>query len=351
MRAHCLLSLPLVFALQCGGTTVEDRQDGSSSGSGGTNTGGMNTGGTNTAGTETGGGDVGGTGGGVGGTGGTVAPGCAGWGGVGGVSPICDDGVIKGYVQTSEGYCPLHEECTGDTPACLLNSYYVPACGACPGAGGAAVVSIGDACVDETEVTRGDYEAWLVTSPSTAGQSAPCSWNTSFDPDATCMASPDVCAFDCDRHPQPCVDWCDAVAFCASVGKRLCGAYPPHSGYLTVPDPTDFGEACHAGTMQDFPYGSSFVAGACNDATFGQGTTVAVGTLTDCARAHPDGKIHDSVGNVSEWQDDCDALDGAGDPCAIRGGSYMEAESTCQAASTRRRDAFAGDIGFRCCAP
>jgi len=28
----------------------------------------------------------------------------------------------------------------------------------------------------------------------------------------------------CGKHPQVCVDWCDAYSCCESIGKRLCGA-------------------------------------------------------------------------------------------------------------------------------
>jgi sulfatase modifying factor 1 len=40
-------------------------------------------------------------------------------------------------------------------------------------------------CIDGTEVTRAQYQEWLNTSPSTAGQISDCAWNTTFIPDET----------------------------------------------------------------------------------------------------------------------------------------------------------------------
>ena len=37
-------------------------------------------------------------------------------------------------------------------------------------------------CIDSTEVTEGQYQAWLNTNPSTANQPSVCSWNTDFTP-------------------------------------------------------------------------------------------------------------------------------------------------------------------------
>jgi formylglycine-generating enzyme required for sulfatase activity len=210
------------------------------------------------------------------------------------------------------------------------------------------MVSVGDACVDETEVTRSDYQAWLSTSPSTATQGAECSWNTSFEPEATCMGGADVCSSNCDLHPQVCVDWCDAAAFCESVGKSLCAEYSPRA-----PGETDHGEACSAGTTQAYPYGDSPDPTACNGSDSGNGTTVPAGSLSECAREHLDGTIYDLVGNVWEWQGTCSATAGADDMCELRGGSFTEAsiDNTCQAKSTGHRNSVAANIGFRCCAP
>lgn len=321
-----LLGITLL-ALHCGGITEPADGTRGESGSGG------DTGGTT--------GGTGGTGtGGVGaqsGTGGTGT--CA----VGGSPAWCDDGLHYPSNPMCTGVpAPEPVPCEGDTPLCY------GACSACPGSGGAAMVSVGDSCVDSTEVTRADYEAWLGTSPATSGQAAECAWNTTYTPDSTCLSDPAVCASSCENHPQTCVDWCDASAFCASVGKRLCGEYPP-TGYVLEPDdPTELGEACHAGTLESYPYGSSHQAGVCNGSELGTGTTVPVGSLPGCARTHADGAIHDLVGNVWEWEAFCEA-----DDCAVRGGSYAESSvaNECFAGGKHPRDFVGGNLGFRCCGP
>jgi formylglycine-generating enzyme required for sulfatase activity len=95
---------------------------------------------------------------------------------------------------------------------------------ASPGTGGPAMVRLPEGFfIDSTEVTRGQYEAWLATNPATSNQTADCTTNTTFAPDAGCMGDSSACqGEDCNR-PQACVDWCDAFQYCKAVGKRLCG--------------------------------------------------------------------------------------------------------------------------------
>ena len=94
----------------------------------------------------------------------------------------------------------------------------------CAGTGGPAMVMLPEGyCIDSTEVTRAQYQTWLDTNPPTSGQGFDCDWNTSYAPDADCMNAAEVCSTGCDAHPQVCVDWCDAYAYCRAVGKRLCG--------------------------------------------------------------------------------------------------------------------------------
>ena len=83
------------------------------------------------------------------------------------------------------------------------------------------VADAGSYCIDQTEVTNGQYIAFLeakVDAGPDAGQPAVCSWNGSFVP-SDLWPSPQGAGTYPVRH----VDWCDAYAFCAWAGKRLCG--------------------------------------------------------------------------------------------------------------------------------
>lgn len=349
-----LIAATLSMNLACSGTTDDTTGDGGSAGGGDGGSAGSIGGAGGASEGGTGGAGEGGTaatgGGGIGGTG--VGPGCAGYGGVGGQPPMCHDGTLSGFTQGDDGYCPYNETCQGDTPVCVPNQYQ---CAACPSGPGPTMVSIGDTCVDSTEVTREQYDAWLATSPSTSAQPAACDWNLAFTPDPTCMASPDVCTADCGSHPQVCVDWCDASAYCAYAGKRLCAGYPAAmTDAWANPDKAELYEACTAGTGESYPYGSGNIAGACNDAQTGNASTVAVGSLADCGRDHANGRIFDTTGNVWEWEGACGADAGADDPCRARGGSYSEASvsNTCdEVDNTLARSATASNVGFRCCGP
>ena len=92
----------------------------------------------------------------------------------------------------------------------------------CPGTGGPTGVRVGSYCIDSTEVTNDQYLAYLKERKGdTSGQPPQCGWNT-----GTYALQP------LDPWPVPVgqeqfavvgVDWCDAFAFCAYYGKRLCG--------------------------------------------------------------------------------------------------------------------------------
>ncbi|MBN1605630.1 MAG: hypothetical protein JW940_03315 [Polyangiaceae bacterium] len=103
------------------------------------------------------------------------------------------------------------------------------------------------------------------------------------------MALAGVCqAPGCDDHPQVCVDWCDAYAYCKGVGKRLCGEIGG--------GPTDFGayadvnqdpwyNACTshgARSSSGFVYGDDYNPQACN----GIASTVSCGGV-----AHETGSV------------------------------------------------------------
>jgi formylglycine-generating enzyme required for sulfatase activity len=230
-----------------------------------------------------------------------------------------------------------------------------------PVAGGYAVGAL--------EVTSRAYDAWLATAPRTEDQPATCAWNTAFAPDATCMMQ--ACrGVGCPEHPQVCVDWCDAFAFCRAVGQRLCGRIGGGAeGFTEYATPTRsqwFG-ACSSGGSRAFPYGNGYHVAYCNGGDNQQTgcvpgaecRTVIAGSSTRCAADAVDGGApFDMSGNASEWTDACSAA-ASGDPrddaCRVRGGSYRvlgDVRLRCAgdaALDVQPRATVAPDVGFRCC--
>jgi formylglycine-generating enzyme len=208
----------------------------------------------------------------------------------------------------------------------------------CPRAGAAMVRIDHRFCIDTTEVTREQYAAWLATHPSTAGQPKSCEWNTDFTP--RCEWPP----ADKGAHPVVCVDWCDAKAYCHSIGKRLCGRAggganafndwrAPSSQWMT---------ACQStGVERD--------SARCNGWKSGARKALAMTRENRCVG--PQG-VRDLIGNVWEWEDSCNADQGASDHCRVRGGSFLSADEylSCAQPGELPRDGSQEDVGFRCCA-
>ncbi len=217
--------------------------------------------------------------------------------------------------------------------------------------------------IDTTEVTRSQYEMWLATAPATSGQPSYCSWNMDYAPEAVCMAYEHVChGADCGKHPQVCVDWCDAYAYCAASGKRLCGRIgggPNLSIDHANATRSQWYAACSAGGQYYFPYGDSYEAQTCNgydNTTTGCGTgacvTTEVGSLVGCQSTTAGYKgVYDLSGNVSEWEDSCTPNAGPADSCHIRGGSLVVGAGNlrCNAGNTNSRDYQHWSLGLRCC--
>jgi formylglycine-generating enzyme required for sulfatase activity len=205
-------------------------------------------------------------------------------------------------------------------------------------------------CADKNEVTRAQYADFLATLPPVTGQAAACTWNTSYTP--SIWPAPDGT----DNWPVTYVDWCDAAAYCKSVGKRLCGKVGGGGNvpieWIGLGDRDEWTRACSNGSTYTFPYGNTYDPAACNGAFNDAGHPLPVGTFIGCKSAFG---TFDQSGNISEWEDSCVPVDGGSardDHCQARGGDYLSNESylRCDHGFGATRDDRRSTIGFRCCA-
>jgi formylglycine-generating enzyme required for sulfatase activity len=204
-------------------------------------------------------------------------------------------------------------------------------------------------CIDATEVTSAQYAQWLATNPVPNDDPRACSWKTNHEPTVGLTG---------DAMPVVGVDWCDAYAFCAAAGKRLCGRIGGGAtGYLNEweqPSSSQWTFACMGGGGNVYPYGDTYVPGRCNgDAPVGALSLVKDG-YPDCrGEVKPFDGIWDMSGNAFEWEDSCNAGSGTGDYCRRRGGwsgsdgTHLQCVGTADAAFRQSSD---GMTSFRCCA-
>jgi formylglycine-generating enzyme required for sulfatase activity len=211
--------------------------------------------------------------------------------------------------------------------------------------GGVQVGASGAAfCIDATEVTNGEYAAFLGAGAPSSGSLPDGCGNHSFVPSQGWPAPTSA-----TNAPVTWVDWCDAFAYCAWAGESLCGQ--PGGGSLDPMSNPASGQwylACSGQAANAYPYGASYVSGACNDNT---GGPVAVGSRAHCVGGYAG--LFDMSGNVAEWENACGGDGSGSDPCSVRGGSFASASAAQQLACDARqlvpRTSTAADIGFRCC--
>ena len=210
--------------------------------------------------------------------------------------------------------------------------------------------------IDVTEVTQGQYADWLRTSPALPAISdANCGYVTSYAVQGTggVYAGPDA-----EHHPVVYVDWCDAYAYCAGIGKRLCGAIGGGAtGYDSYRDAaqSQWHRACSSGGAYVYPYGNTYQPTACASYDYWNGSalqTVAVGSLPDCVTtATGFAGVYDLSGNVWEWEDSC-ADQGPYANCRVRGGAFYTSGAeylACGYDNFNNRISVGSNFGFRCC--
>jgi len=194
-----------------------------------------------------------------------------------------------------------------------------------------------------------------------------CAWKQSYTPrSGVADCGPQHYQNAPDDNPVVCIDWCDAVAYCAWAGKRLCGklgsgqSQVPYVNY-TNPAESEWMYVCSENGANQYPYGTNYASKRCegddSDNTPNNGSSqepVAVGSHKQCiVNAYP--QIVDMSGNVWEWENSCE-IDINGDPkddkCHNRGGSFWDPQDAlaCGGPTYHRRQSANKNIGIRCCA-
>ena len=213
-------------------------------------------------------------------------------------------------------------------------------------------VGYSDYSMDVTEVTKGQYDAWLARNhPLPASTDANCGYVTSYAEQGTGYMGTDA-----DHHPVVYVDWCDAYAYCSGVGKRLCGATGGGSNsYASYADATQsqWYRVCSSGGTNAYPYGNTYQSGFCNGSDYGPDQSVVVGSFAACVTSTTGfAGVYDLSGNVDEWEDSCEST-GNTTTCHIRGGSFLYDlgmnSLPCDVGIGESRSSVDDYVGFRCC--
>jgi formylglycine-generating enzyme required for sulfatase activity len=208
-------------------------------------------------------------------------------------------------------------------------------------------------CIDSTEVTNAQYQEFLgAGSPGASALPMPaCMGQTDFRPHDNMGPVPFVPGQ--ENFPVVEVNWCDAYAYCAWAGKRLCGQIGggalAEGNTETNPTLAQWYDACSKGGSLAYPYGNTFNTTICGGGGGAVGSTIGpVEVRPGCVGGYPG--IYDMSGSVWEWNNVC-ASSNPGDFCHVYGGAFdsMPPELACKGERNWTRTSTAQNIGFRCC--
>ena len=326
------------------------------------------------------------------------------------VTPKCTDVATNGDETDTDcggaicARCTIGKRCNAGSDCVSKTCSNTKSCECPPGMTTASRQGGGGAyCIDQTEVTKAQYDKFITANVNINDQISVCKppTNVNFTPRGAWP--PIESGISTDQKPAGYwtafnkslpvhyVDWCDAYAYCKWANKQLCGSVTGGEVPPALADSADAGawyNACSAqGTLRwpyldifdtrcngqnvgsdgggPFPqhsgYGFSInqdegihqvnngdVNGVYSEFRFGQ----CAGGVT--------GLYHMS-GNVAEWEDSCDGAN-PDSKCRVRGGSFNANQDpetmSCKGLRTEQRiPATTGnpdtdplrDIGFRCC--
>lgn len=328
------------------------------------------------------------------------------------VTPKCNDLNVNGDETDVDcggsicARCTIGKRCTTGKD-CVSGACTTTGSCACPA--GMTEVSKqggnGAYCIDQTEVTKFQYNKFITANVNINDQIAVCKppTNTIFVPRAAWppvengtanIQNPPAGFYLSFNYSLPVhyVDWCDAHAYCKWANKQLCGSV---TGGAVAPDLADSADAgawynaCSAQGVNQWPYSSNSFDSRCNgiyrDSDGGgpypqfNGYGFAVnkdegihqlnngdvnGNASQFLFAQCAGGVtglYQMSGNVAEWEDSCDGASPTS-KCRVRGGSFFANNDpttlSCKGNRTEQRvppdlgnadTDVLRDVGFRCC--
>jgi hypothetical protein len=210
-------------------------------------------------------------------------------------------------------------------------------------------------CIDTTEVTNAQYQQFLVAAPPPASVlPSQCPGQNDFRPRDFTTQQVVTFAPGEENFPVNNVSWCDAYAYCAWAGKRMCGQIGggPLAEGASEKEASlaQWYGACSKGGALPYPYGNTWSPTTCGGMGAGAGSPLGqVAQHPGCVGGYPG--IYDMTGSVWEWNNVCDS-DDLTSFCRTYGGAYDSVgptELSCTGLRVWTRNSGAQNIGIRCC--